>query len=411
MKEKSKDIGTFYIEPEILHWLFTYSPSIWCETSLREAYRKYGADVEKVFTEEKAQYIPHHIMRDLYRFLSGNVGQLNIHEGNYWAYKLVFSNPSFRELCLLTEGRHIPAKIVAQILAAQWLVRGVYKHLKHLPSPVLSQEIDKSSIEAALAEREGTNNSNSLSKTDLSRIEIITQAVEKSCEEAKETIKKLSEAGLCGGFSWSGGYEAIKVSIPSRCFHKIQKVIKSIYGAHLADEYNLTLTSIPDPVDPILEEPILTDLKTLEKGFMGREKRSRLNFDIYLDSSGSMDDYIQFGSENVKKFQVALGVIQTILKMGIRVEKIFAFANEVKQIQIKNLNQLSPSGGTSFRKVLESISKRKKSSVIISDMQAGEYDLDVKEFKTVKPMCYYIQIGSEKFPEWINEIFKEVYRL
>jgi hypothetical protein len=166
----------------------------------------------------------------------------------------------------------------------------------------------------------------------------------------------------------------------------------------------------------LLEED-LASLKVLEAGFLGRERRARMKLDIYLDVSGSMSGLFHYYArerKEVMKVDMAFSILKALLNLGVKIDKLFLFNTKVWEESLADAVRYVPNGGTAFLKVAQKIKERRRPSLVISDMEAGEGNItaqDRKWLRFIKPNAYYIGIITSRFPDWIGEYFKCVYKI
>jgi len=478
IEKQGLDIGTFFIDASVLKWLFKFKVYGWIEDP------EVLSGAEKVFKVREGRYVPYNLVRDVYRFLSGRVGKIRISPANYWVYDIIIRNPEFRELCQLTEGRDVVAKITMQMVVAKLIQEGVVKQMKSLPMPMFQQEKleqelqlqlqsqpqqgesnqEQSGSEESIGDRgeevfdeenEGMSEESESSDeegegmtqdTDTStggnvapstsevtafiplvdevtreKTKTMSAEVSRICASIKDIVREdlaSLRGGLFGGIRMTRQAEIIKIDIPRECLKRINKVVRNVYGEYLTDEWVSVKSSVPEPTNPELLEEDLASLKVLEAGFLGRERKSKMKLDIYLDASGSMGSYFCYKRFQLLRFDVALSILKSLLSIGVKINKLFLFNTAVWEEGLEDAIEYNPEGGTRFLKVAEKIRERKRPSLVISDMEANENNDAISErerrwLKFVKPNSYYIGIIADRgaFPGWVRNYFKCVYEI
>lgn len=108
-----------------------------------------------------------------------------------------------------------------------------------------------------------------------------------------------------------------------------------------------------------------------------------VNYQIYVDVSGSMDSYLPIVGFIVKKLKEY-------------VNKCYMFSTEVFEQPLNKLDYYKTTGGTDFDIVAESIIKNKyKNVIIISDGECSMSEENQKALKKQLSNLYYIKTGSK----------------
>ena len=102
------------------------------------------------------------------------------------------------------------------------------------------------------------------------------------------------------------------------------------------------------------------------------ERKAGLEFDVYIDKSGSMDGFIGRGKERVQKIALAAGLGLAVLKRNVG--RVYLFDTELFEVDkteiVRTLLTVRADGGTNIEPVLEEILKHSDSDkrhLIISD--------------------------------------------
>lgn len=145
-----------------------------------------------------------------------------------------------------------------------------------------------------------------------------------------------------------------------------------------------------DYYEALIEHSLLPDAESSE--FI-----KTMKYDIYVDTSGSMNAKSTIGGSKITRLMYAQMLVIRMIKYNF-IDKIFGFEDDVYQClcdtdseKMKSVFQMRPGGGTSFYRVIDSIIERKRPSLIITD-GGSNYGSD----KT--PFAYVMQLGGTKGP-------------
>lgn len=119
--------------------------------------------------------------------------------------------------------------------------------------------------------------------------------------------------------------------------------------------------------------------------------------DLYLDCSGSMGSYENFGGTNIRMIDLVKGIAMVLFRMGM-IDKLYFFDGSIYEIETINeftILGFNKSGGTNFDNVITQCQKNGRNSVIITD---GE-DSCSKYTKN----AFFVGVGGTKFGGYRGE--------
>jgi len=140
------------------------------------------------------------------------------------------------------------------------------------------------------------------------------------------------------------------------------------------------------------------------------ERATGFEFDVYIDKSGSMDEYIRRGRERVQKIALAAGLGLAVLKRNVG--RVYLFDTELFEVDkaeiVRTLLTVRADGGTNIEPVLEEILKRNgdRKHLIISDgiTEVSNEEL-LGRFRSIADRVFLILINEEP-PNynWVNTL-------
>jgi len=131
------------------------------------------------------------------------------------------------------------------------------------------------------------------------------------------------------------------------------------------------------------------------------EKAGVLEFDVYIDKSGSMDGFIGRGENRVQKIALAAGLGLAVLREGVG--RVYLFDTELVEVGkaeiVKTLMTVRADGGTNIEPVLEEVLKHSDSDrrhLIISDgiTEVANEEL-LGRFRSIADRVFLILINEE----------------
>lgn len=118
-------------------------------------------------------------------------------------------------------------------------------------------------------------------------------------------------------------------------------------------------------------------------------RKYHLNFDIYIDVSGSMDSQIRLeGGNNISGLDLCKVTTMKLLNMGYG-KDIYFFNDNVKLVDKDILLKSRTSGGTDIEKVIAHINKVNRPGLILTDMQDS--------IQTYSKNAYFIGMLGARF--------------
>jgi uncharacterized protein with von Willebrand factor type A (vWA) domain len=142
------------------------------------------------------------------------------------------------------------------------------------------------------------------------------------------------------------------------------------------------------------------------------ERATGLEFDIYIDKSGSMDEYIGRGENRAQKIALAAGLGLAVLKRNVG--RVYLFDTELFEVDkteiVRTLLTVRADGGTNIEPVLEEILKRNgdRRHLIISDgiTEVANEEL-LGRFREIADRVFLILINEEPLNyNWVS-VLKE----
>jgi len=167
--------------------------------------------------------------------------------------------------------------------------------------------------------------------------------------------------------------------------HVADRAIEATYGIPEVIEESFFDSDTAEVDDIINMEDfshaaLLTDVSV-------RRKRYAINFDIYLDDSGSMTSTINIGGKYIKMSTLARILGLKLHLMGL-VRDIYLFSNSLKKVTIGQLFKTRFGGGTNIECCITNAKQLKRASIIITD----GWDT----INTYFDKCYFIGLGMNQ---------------
>ena len=348
------------------------------------------------FPDERSQtkFIQKFVMRDLFRLTEFGESIPYVNRGNLFWYEII-SSPALKNWGRLVS--YLPP----------------YERREFIRSLGISITKDISELKRRYSEDPNKNQDGDPEDTEKVNRIIINSILSKISDNIEKVKKELNEQSKSEAGKEKRtqdlelAKETIKNSKVSERILSLIKETKSRLSGTLINEFSLfTRESIPSDIrdmDAFADETVFL-MKIANGDFHKREKFGKLKIDIYVDRSGSMDEYL---SIREKKTNVAYGFLSDLLKNFYKyIENIYVFDTELKLFSNRFIKFPCGDGGTDISVVYDNIIKRRgTTSIVISDLE------DRIRIKSIKPLenAYYIQVGS-KMSEWAS-VFKKAYQI
>jgi hypothetical protein len=342
------------------------------------------------FPDERQQtkYIPKYVMRDLFRITEFGESIPYVNKDNVFWYQII-SSPSLK-----TWG-----KLVSYLPS--------YQRRRFIRE--LGQAISKDLAEL----KKKYNGSSGRQEENLIRYinSCIIDKINESIKNVNNELKKQNEKTKAGYDSRTKEMEVSKEALKyMKVSDKVKTLIKEttakICGSLINDYSLFVRESVPNDIrdlDAFADETLFL-MKVANGEFHKREKLGKLNLDVYLDISGSMDERIS-SVKDTKKYEVAYGILNDLMNnFEKHIDKIFVFDTKLDLLNRKHLRMFCGNGGTDLDLVYRSIVDRKRVSVVITDLEAN------MPFKREHiDNAYYIQLGDNS-SDW-SKVFRKAYQI
>jgi hypothetical protein len=235
-------------------------------------------------------------------------------------------------------------------------------------------------------------------KPDLDSLE---KAIQLGLNKAKKDIKNAEENfGKNAGKGLKDDLDLCEIAIDPEISkaltvnrHEINKFVK-----HVADRAIEATYGIPEVIEESFFDSDTADVDDIiniedfsHAALLGdvsvRRKRYSINFDIYLDDSGSMHTNINIGGKYIKMSTLARILGLKLHLMGL-VKDIYLFSNDIKKVTIGELFKFRWGGGTNIERCIKNAKQLKRASIIITD----GWD----KINTYYDKCYFIGLGMNQ---------------
>jgi len=353
-KQPVRDVITRRLPPVVVDWLLNLNDPVF-----------------KYFTYAVSPKRYHFIVRDVYKLLTMDKYQLSADENNIW-WLGVLLHPIWTKIKRLVSYNKTFAKAVANMTASM-ITKQIYKYIKDI------QEGNKQALQAL----QQLVKSDEIDKILDYVYNVTRNAIEKAYENLAPNFSR-------GGADFKFDDAYVKNVNLSR------KLLYKMFGALTLFANNDTLIRFetdlrPFPVKELVDQ-CLFDL-VIAEGMQIPVNATGKSFDVYLDTSGSMNESIQVENEYVTKLRIAKGILEALKTIGIRLRRIYCFNDGIGQVTFEQALNVSANGGTNIKKVLLEIKKSRFSSIIISDY---EDDIDEQNLRDVMKFANFIFVGKKE---------------
>lgn len=464
LEKRSCDVNSYWVSPVVEDWLLSSAKDDLCYLFGPKNPAVNGSEFVSEISRRtetfcyKKQYVPIYMVRDLYRYLTGRAkwGKVTLNSRNYPFYISVITNPHFRVLCELCEGREILSKIMMQYILARFLRENLISAFKRLSeseavvptlpelpeleeepedgqqSPVSSEQSKgqqtelprsdaKKDKESGVRTREVTRkegeeevlDTSSKSKGEGKKQKKEEQEQEQNWSEvggrlsmyatSEETAELASSVSnridviLCDAIKVArAGLERCKISFSGKVVPK--EVVKSKHGLR---KIMNTLRSVAGEmlsemwVTRNTSELDPTDPVIADDTLLTLRALEQGFIGKDRFAKLLVDIYLDVSGSmgNYGKYEVALGACYMLKRYGVRFKKVFLFGPQLYCIQrFEDALLVRPGGGTRFEDVYVSILKRRNPAIVVSDMWAGDSAPNEKEGKCLLKYGYYIRV-------------------
>lgn len=317
--------------PEEILDIFGINPS-------KKLYRKFFAvrDFYKVFTREKIRY--------------------NLYPEALW-WLDVLTSPEITLLKIMLRDRPGLARIVSNCLGVS-INEEMSDIIDRLSKNMAQQQMGNQSESGGDDQQQGQN------LQDDSVIEDLKNKILKKIKNTAEKLNEYLEGAGIGAVFRVGNKSILDVKLPVDVIRKIKSLISVAISHYESLSNTLVTKQYPTRVfDYKLCDDFLFLQAVADGSFYDLERKSKIVCDLYVDTSGSMN------SGRGKRIMVAKGIVKELLKRGVRFRKIYRFSDDIKEVNLKELFEAEPDGGTSIEKVLENIKRSNRNSIIVSDFE------------------------------------------
>lgn len=321
------------------------------------------------------------MIKDLYKFLAYPEDKLQykIREHNLWWYEFI---------------NEIKILLLKHLLKHNTIYAKFFAHLLTL---ILSEKINSQSSEIFLnSQSEKTSFLEKFFKENLEELkELWKNFLEKVNTYLISNLKKEKS------FSFSETSKVLKVRLPSSTLTQIKSVSKVLYGFYQSYYRSQVRKTYPRTPDYTFLDEVLFLEKLAHYNFIDTDFYSRLEVNVYIDKSGSMKRILK---KEFNKMDIAKAIMKELLRMGVKIKKLYVFDTEVEKISFSKFAKLLPSGGTSIGKVIQHIFKKGEPALIISDFEDRLLSEEKKLLKKIRNRLSTILISD--YP-WVYEEWKE----
>ncbi|MCS7278591.1 MAG: hypothetical protein NZ530_00845 [Thermodesulfobacteriaceae bacterium] len=318
---------------------------------------------------------------DLYKFLIYPDEELRyqVGEHNYWWYEL-FGDIKIILLKHLLKNNPLYAKFFS-----------------HLLTFFISEKIDSPS--SKLKQTSEVENPSSLNKIEKENLEELKNFWQEFLEKINSYL--VSNLKKDSNLSFTETSKILKVKLPRSTLTQVKSISKVLYGFYQScfrAQVRKSYPRIPDYT--LLDETLWTE-RLAHYNFIDTDFYSRLEINIYVDKSGSMKRILK---KNFSKMDIAKALMKELLRMGVRIKKLYVFDREVERIPLSKFPKVVPSGGTSIGRVIKYLYHQGEPALIISDFEDRLLAEEKKLLHRVKNRLSTILISD--YP-WVYEEWKE----
>lgn len=380
--------------------------------------------------------------QDYFKNFNKEEVDFKIKEDNQWWFNIL-SNTDNYIMKMLTKGNEISANVVANNMT-QSVCKSIYQHVsrKMAVDPNYNPEDFKNDCggggggsgesqegngngQPQSGEGEGNGNSSSgnaagKNQMDNSFKDQLQQNADQAMEDSKEEIKEKNSAMNMMGIDPSKATaeemkdveeilkEIENVKLDKKDIERFIKTSIKNFNSTFRGQKHITEESFleADEVDDLRDLHHLVDLSLIEDMSVNTNRFS-MKYNLYVDCSGSMDDYVsvspnakgRYKGGSLQRITLAKILAYKMNKMNL-LNEIRGFEGRVWTEPIKNIiSQLKANGGTSIDAVISHISKTGIPSIILSD---GCDRVNIND-----PNAYVFTISDTCYGKGLAEIVKD----
>jgi len=321
------------------------------------------------------------MVTDAFKTFFNEKNKLNITPDKYWWHYLV-SKMNNHLLKLVTKGNKGYSYI-----AMKAIIEKLMKLFSKTPPEV--RQAAKDAANQAIAE--GKIPDNEFFKQ-------MEKAIELGVNKAKKDIKNAEEGfGMNAGKGLKDSISLCEIAVDPqvRKALTVDKAEINRFVKHVADRAVEATYGVPEVIEESFFESDTADIDdivnvedfahvALLEDLSIRKKRYAINFDIYLDDSGSMSSTINIEGKSIKMSTLARILGLKLHLMGL-VKDIYLFSNDIKKVSVKELFRTRFGYGTNIEKCIVNAKDLNRASIIITD----GWD----SISTYFEKCYFVGLG------------------
>jgi len=318
------------------------------------------------------------MVTDAFKTFYNGINKLKITPDKYWWHYLITKMNNHLMKLVTKDNKGY------SYIAMRAIMERVIKLLNDMPADQQKEMIDKA------------NEAIANDKTpDLGAME---RAIQLGLNKARKDIKNAEENfGKNAGKGLKDDLDLCDIAIDPKVSkalsvnkHEINKFVK-----HVADRAIEATYGVPEVVEESFFDSDTADVDdiinmedfshaALLSDVNIRKKKYAINFDIYLDDSGSMNSTINIGGKYIKMSTLARILGLKLHIMGL-VRDIYLFSNGYKKVTIGELFKTRFGGGTDIETCIKNAKELKRASIIITD----GWD----RISTYYNKCYFVGLG------------------
>tara|TARA_R110002051_G_scaffold325794_1_gene431375 strand:+ start:10635 stop:12011 length:1377 start_codon:yes stop_codon:yes gene_type:complete len=358
-----------------------------------------GKGYEKVFKNKENEYSAHEagewMVTDAFKTFYNDRNKLNIKPQQYWWHHLI-TKMNNHLLKLVTKDNKGYSYIA---------MKAIIEKLMRLLMKMTPEDRKEAIQEANESLANGEKPSNDLFKQ-------MEKAIEAGVKKASKDIKNAEESfGKNAGKGLKDNIELCEIAIDPQVSKAISLNRSEInrFVKHVADRAIEATYGVPEVIEESFFESDTADIDDLVniedfahvallEDLSIKRKRYSINFDIYLDDSGSMSSNICIEGKYIKMSTLARILGLKLHLMGL-VKDIYLFSCDIKKVSLKELFKVKFRGGTNIEKCIVNAKEVNRASIIITD----GYD----SIKTYFDKCYFIGLGLNRTHESFETFSKK----
>ena len=219
----------------------------------------------------------------------------------------------------------------------------------------------------------------------------LEKGVQSGIRQAKKDIDKYREfMGKSAGES-SAELDYIEVYLDPDILRAVTVSGKSInkFVDKIIDSSTESLGGVPKVYqESIFEAEEIDEIEGIEnlihpalyRDLFVKTTKYHMNFDVYLDDSGSMTSTCSLGSgNNIKQRLLVRFIALKLHKLGM-LRDIYIFDTRMEKVSFNNLLTARMGGGTDFTQIVQNIKKTGRPGIIITDGHASMQEFSEKAY-------------------------------